>query len=107
VVCRRESVLVEVERSPAGLSDDQVRHPRVTEVGGDDRPTVTVVVGAADVADVEEVAAADVEVHPLPLEGAEVVALGEDAPRVPDPELVELPVQCAGLCDLTIPLAGL
>ena len=52
-----ELVLVQEERAAADLPDDEVELAVVPEVGGDDRSAVAVVVGAGQVADVEEIAA--------------------------------------------------
>jgi hypothetical protein len=57
------------------LSHHQVEHPRVAEVSRDDAPTVTVAVSSTQMADVEEFAAADIQVDSIPLERTQVVPL--------------------------------
>jgi hypothetical protein len=103
----RQAVLVVEQRPAADLADDEIEHPGVAEVGGHDAATIAVVVRAGEVADVEEVAAADVEIDAVPLEGAEVVPLVDDRPRIADPELVELGIESAGLFDIAVPVARL
>jgi hypothetical protein len=48
------------------------------------------------VAEFEELGPADIEVRAIPFEGAEVVAFGDDLPRVADPELAQARVEVAG-----------
>jgi hypothetical protein len=100
-------VLVIEQGAAAHLAYDEVEHPRVPEVRGDDPSPVAVVVRAGKVAHVEEVAAAGVEVDAVPLEGAQVVPLVDDPPRIADPELVELGIECARLFHIAVPVAGL
>ena len=103
----REAVLVVEQRAAADLPHDQVGHAGVAEVGGDDAAAIAVVVRAAQVAHIEEVAAADVQVDPVPLERAQVVPVLHDLPRVADPELAEFRVERAGLFDVAVPIARL
>ena len=57
VVGLRELVLEQEDRAAPDLADDEVEPAVVAEVPGDDRSAVAVVVGAGQVADVEEIAA--------------------------------------------------
>ena len=97
----RKLVLIEKQRAAAGLAENEIELADVAEIAGDHTSAVAIAVGARQIADVQKIAAAlrisDVQKRPLALEGAQVVSLTDNVPRILHPKLSEGFVELARL----------
>ncbi len=106
-----EVILVHEYRPTARLAKDQIELAMVAEVSRDDAAAVAVTVGAGQEADVEEIAAAvrtaDIEESSLSLISAQIMAFGDDVPRIFHPELAQRLVELSRLFDGRASIIGL
>ena len=111
IVLLREIILVKNDGAAADLPHHQVQLAVVAEIARDHRAAIAVVVGPGQVADLEEVAAADfprhIQVNALALVAAQVVPLLKDFPGSFDAEFAQARIDFAGSRNAGLAIRGL
>src|SRR2546425_1838669 len=100
-------ILKQQQRTTADLADDEVELAGVAKIGGHHAAAVAIAVRPCQKAEVQEALAPDVEPDAIALEGAEVMPLADDVPRVLAPELFQGRVQLPGQWNLRRPVGRL
>jgi hypothetical protein len=88
------------------LAHHQILPANIAEVSRYDASAVPVIVGSAQVADVEKIASLDIEIDPLAFVAAQVMVF-MNVPGVLNPEFAQFLVEFAGLCYRTVPVTWL
>jgi hypothetical protein len=93
----REAIFEQQEAATPGLANDQIELTGVAKVSGNHGTAVAITIRSSQMADVDEILAADVQEDPVAFKAAQVVAVAEDFPGAVDPKLTEGGIERARL----------
>jgi hypothetical protein len=99
-------VFIKQNRPSTDLAHHQILPADIAEVSRYDASAVPVIVGSAQVADIEKIASLDIEIDPLAFIAAQVMVF-MNIPGILDPKFAQFLVEFAGLRYRTVPITWL